>query len=892
MAALDFEMDISAGGPDGYPVSVRAPNGGEATSTMSLPTHALNILAARISDAVLISAAAVRRPTAAGEQPVRELGMLLFDALFSDQVRGLLIAAKHSAADGETLRLVLRVDPPELAVLPWEFLFDRGEDDYLCLSTPVIRWPRVLHPVSRQRVEPPLRVLAMAASPADQQELAVDDEHDRLRAALAPLQQARLVELAFVDGQSWRALRDAVAGGGPWHVLHFTGHGIFDSEAGEGAVVLADGDGSAHHLPASDLARLLKGHSSLRLAVLNACDTGRVSTLGPFSSVAGSLIQGGVPAVVAMQFAITDEAAATASEAFYEGLAAQLPVDAALTRARQAVRIEGHGSLEWGTPVLYMHSADGRLFDFTTAPAVITPQAQPRARLPDAASEGEISRLYNDALDAYYTERWDDAISLFQAIVSRDDTYRDARLKLDQSRQEQQNATVYAAARGAADAGAWEDAIRDFETVFSADPGYRDVKARLDYARRQHTAAWLGAEIRRLHAAGQWEAVIEAGAKLAALGPGLGDPDGLVTEAQLEISNRARTDDLSHGYDRARDQLSSGDWRNALRTLEGIAAIDPGYREIVGLSARARRELCRTIGLHDEPVLLHTFPSASGFAFSHDTRFFAYGTESKTFVISLPGGEERFSTDEGTTAVALNADGSQLATCNGQTISIWDIAAGWVALTLKLRNGEKIIATALSFSPDGHRLAAGRTGKGVEIWDTVNARRLSIVAQDVRVSQFAFSPDGTLAIAGAAWGHRYIAVWDVSSYRPKKLRDGGTCVAAFSADGRYRAAAGGGGTVRIWHRASGRETQAVKQEGEVLLVALSPDGTWLATVSVTGPPQQSCALRLWDAESGCMLLESSRRFGTDWTGFSPDGTLAVSSRGPVQIWQLRRPGSD
>jgi hypothetical protein len=65
MAALDFEMDISAGGPDGYPVSVRAPNGGEATSTMSLPTHALNILAARISDAVLISAAAARRPTAA-----------------------------------------------------------------------------------------------------------------------------------------------------------------------------------------------------------------------------------------------------------------------------------------------------------------------------------------------------------------------------------------------------------------------------------------------------------------------------------------------------------------------------------------------------------------------------------------------------------------------------------------------------------------------------------------------------------------------------------------------------------------------------------------------------------------------------------------------------------
>jgi tetratricopeptide (TPR) repeat protein len=860
---------------------------------MSLPTHALNILAARIPDAVLLSSAAVRRPTAVGEQPVRELGMLLFDALFSDQIRGLLITAKHSAAEGETLRLVLRVDPPELAVLPWEFLFDRGEDDYLCLSTPVIRWPRVPHPVSRQRVEPPLRVLAMAAGPLDQQALAVDDEHDRLRAALAPLQQARLVELTFVVGQSWRALRDAIDGGGPWHVLHFTGHGIFDSEIGEGALVLADDDGSARHLPASDLTRLLKGHSSLRLAVLNACDTGRVSTLGPFSSVAGSLIQGGVPAVVAMQFAITDEAAATASEAFYEGIAAQLPVDAALTRARQAVRIEGHGSLEWGTPVLYMHSADGRLFDFATAPAVITPQAQPRARIPDEASEGDLSRLYNDALDAYYTERWDEAISLFQAIVGRDDTYRDARLKLDQARQEQQNATAYAAAREAADNEAWEDAIRDFEAVFSADPAYRDVRARLDYARRQNTAAWLGAEIRRLHAAGQWEAVIKAGAKLAALSPGLGDPDGLVTEAQLEIGSRARTDDLSRRYDRARDQLSSGEWRNALRNLERIAAIDPGYRETVGLSRHARRELCRAIGLFDEPVLLHAFPSAQGFAFSHDTRFFAYGTGAKTIVVSLPDGEERFSADEGTTSVALNADGSLLATCNAQVIRIWDIAAGRVAFTLRLRNGDKITATALSFSPDDHRLAAGRTGKGVEIWDTVNARRLSIVAQDMRVSQFAFSPDGTLAIAGAAWGDRYVAVWDVSSYPPKQLpRYGGTCVPAFSADGRYRAVAGGDGTVRIQHTASGRQTQAVTQNGEVLLVALSPDGTWLATVSVTGPPQQSCTLRLWDAESGSMLLESSQRSLASWTGFSPDGTLAVTSGNPVRIWQLRKPGSD
>ena len=102
---------------------------------------------------------------------MRELGTLLYYALFSDEARGLLIATQRSVPGGDALRLVLRVDPPELAVLPWEFLFDPGQEDYLCLSMPVIRWPRVLHPVSRVQVEPPLRVLAMATRPADLEEL-------------------------------------------------------------------------------------------------------------------------------------------------------------------------------------------------------------------------------------------------------------------------------------------------------------------------------------------------------------------------------------------------------------------------------------------------------------------------------------------------------------------------------------------------------------------------------------------------------------------------------------------------------------------------------------------------------------------------------------------------
>lgn len=42
----------------------------------------------------------------------------------------------QAAREGRQLRIVLQIRPPELARLPWEFLFDSREDDYVCLSTP------------------------------------------------------------------------------------------------------------------------------------------------------------------------------------------------------------------------------------------------------------------------------------------------------------------------------------------------------------------------------------------------------------------------------------------------------------------------------------------------------------------------------------------------------------------------------------------------------------------------------------------------------------------------------------------------------------------------------------------------------------------------------------
>jgi hypothetical protein len=66
--------------------------------------------------------------------------------------------------------------------------------------------------------------------------------------------------------------------------------------------------------------------------------------------------------MIAMQFEITDQAAIAFASGFYAALADGYPVDAALAQARKAIHAAGHG-LEWGTPVLYLRSRDGVVFE-------------------------------------------------------------------------------------------------------------------------------------------------------------------------------------------------------------------------------------------------------------------------------------------------------------------------------------------------------------------------------------------------------------------------------------------------------------------------------------------------------------------------------------------------
>jgi len=115
------------------------------------------------------------------------------------------------------------------------------------------------------------------------------------------------------------------------------------------------------------LGAILRDHDSLRLAILNACEGARQSDQDPFSGIAQSLCQQRLPAVVAMQFEISDDAAKTFAEEFYKAVAEGYPVDAAVSEARKAL-FTGRFGQEWATPVLYMRPSSGVLFNVQQEP--------------------------------------------------------------------------------------------------------------------------------------------------------------------------------------------------------------------------------------------------------------------------------------------------------------------------------------------------------------------------------------------------------------------------------------------------------------------------------------------------------------------------------------------
>ncbi len=302
-------------------------------------------------------------------EQVKLRGQALFGMIFHDEVLACLGQSLVAARDNNCgLRINLRLsEAPQLVGLPWEYLFHPTLDRFLALSaeTTLVHYldlPRRAAPLS---ISLPLHIMVVMANPQDLPQLDTEEEWRVLQKAMRRLIKTGAVTLDRLDMASLHDLQGRLRTR-PYHVLHFIGHGSFDDDTGEGALMFCGEDGRAVPVRARDLALVVSDVDSLRLVVLNGCQGARSVSTDSFSGVAQTLVKQGTPAVVAMHSAISDQAAVLLTQEFYAALADGQPVDAALTEARKAMASQLR-SLEWGVPRLVMHAANGRLWDIHTA---------------------------------------------------------------------------------------------------------------------------------------------------------------------------------------------------------------------------------------------------------------------------------------------------------------------------------------------------------------------------------------------------------------------------------------------------------------------------------------------------------------------------------------------
>jgi hypothetical protein len=134
---LDFELEIGPGVGREYPVVVVRSPAGEARETMTFPFDevALESRLDKLQIALLRSSGRYRAILSPEERIVQDFGRELFDALFTGAVWDRYsVSLDKARRERSGLRLKLRIQPPELATLPWEFLYDARQLEHIAGS--------------------------------------------------------------------------------------------------------------------------------------------------------------------------------------------------------------------------------------------------------------------------------------------------------------------------------------------------------------------------------------------------------------------------------------------------------------------------------------------------------------------------------------------------------------------------------------------------------------------------------------------------------------------------------------------------------------------------------------------------------------------------------------
>ena len=196
------------------------------------------------------------------------------------------------------------------------------------------------------------------------------------------------------------------------------------------------------------------------------------------------------------------------------------------------------------------------------------------------------------------------------------------------------------------------------------------------------------------------------------------------------------------------------------------------------------------------------------------------------------------------------------------------------------------------FSPDGTMLATGSNGGTVKLWDVATQTNVGTFGSGRSV---AFSPDGNVLASGGTTDGTVgtIKLWDLATRNQIKMLSHGRWVQtiAISRDGTTMASGSWGGlgydnTIELWSLAEREHIGTLgRHSGWVTSVAFAADSATLASGSLG-----EGAIKLWDVSTRKHIATLSdaevRISDISSVAFSPDGSTIASGSGSGYVYDL------
>jgi len=314
-------------------------------------------------------------------------GHRLLNSLMVHEKTKIFWAEARGKYPNRRIRLYIAPEAPELHALPWEILAEPSNtnenlNSYIAAesSTPMSRFVKNGNGYPAPISERPIKVLIAIADPQGLKEnwnlasINRDEEMNNLREVLNCRKDItyKLLEGPCTLDNLTKELRQG------YHVLHFIGHGQYNSEQSDVALLMADDENQVACVLGDIFMEMIRrittgGNKTradqLRLIFLSSCQTntngaGRhqgETTPNAKAGLAQRLVHdAGIAAAVGMQDLVDIRTARKFSTTFYERLLDHGTVDLACNQARAAAFTSG--ARDAYVPVLYMRLPDGQLF--------------------------------------------------------------------------------------------------------------------------------------------------------------------------------------------------------------------------------------------------------------------------------------------------------------------------------------------------------------------------------------------------------------------------------------------------------------------------------------------------------------------------------------------------